>query len=198
VTAAPARGRGRGRIVAGLLAITAVGAAVSWVGGQWIGGESIDLSVGPRVLLVTDPFAVGATYTLGETAVPSEVKRPVRITGISVVRVSGLEILGFGAMDSAAAGIGLVPGWPPPAPYLMRDPLEPAAVWEGHVQVLIGIRTTAPKSGLRGVRLLWTDGDGRPGSRVFDTAVLTCAPDACDLEPDAATEALLRELGLRR
>jgi hypothetical protein len=35
-----------------------------------------------------------------------------------------------------------------------------------------------------------------PGERIFDYAVLTCAPGACDVESYAAEGSLLRELGL--
>jgi hypothetical protein len=149
--------------------------------------------------MTTNPFEVGATYTLGMTGPPLEATRPVRITSIEIVSQSGVEVIGVGAFDpdEAGTGIGLVPGWPPPGfDSLVHGADTYSREWNGPVYSVVGIRTTEARSGLRGVAVRWLDGDGASRGRVFDIAVITCAPTACD--PEREGDVLLRDLGLVR
>ena len=158
----------------------------------------LDMSRVPETVFATIPFPVGGSYTLGSMTVPSDVARPVRITSIEVVASSGVELIGMGAFDPASVseGIGLVSGWPP-AGLTIVDPTAGAPGWTTDVAIVIGIRTTDPKSGLRGVVVRWVDGAGQEGQRVFDLAVLTCAPGACSVDPSEPGP-MLTELGLKQ
>lgn len=182
------------RLIRGL-AMVAVIAGAGLLLARQPTAPQIDLAKDPQTVYLTIPFAVGDTYTFGSTAVPSSAKRSVGITGIRVIHAVGIEVVGYGAMESTGEGIGLVPGWPPAPPYAMRDPFAPGVTWDGEVQPLVGGRVIEPKSGLRGIEVAWSDADGIAGSRVFDFAVITCGPRACARQPDDATP-LLRELGL--
>ena len=159
----------------------------------------IDLAVPPNTVFATVPFEVGATYTLGEARVPAEVKRPVTVTAVEILHARGIEVLGGGAYEPRPDSIGLVPGWPPQAPYAtgIGDTIRSRVTFSGEVHTVVGIRTTAPKSGLRGIKVRWVDGDGVAGTRTFDLAVLTCAPGACHVD-SADPDPMLRELGLLR
>ncbi len=123
--------------------------------------------------------------------------RPVRVLDIEVLEVSGVEPIGVGAFDPAtlSEGIGLVPGWPP-AGLAVVDPTSADTRWATAVAIVVGVRTSAPKSGLRGIIVRWLDGAGNEGLRVFDLAVLTCAPGTCNVDP-AVPGPLLTELGLK-
>lgn len=78
-------------------------------------------------------------------------------------------------------GLGLVPDWPPQDPPIeVRDGIDEEIEWPATVQIVIGIRTTEPISGLRGILVRWRDGNEVETSKVFDSAVVTCAPDACN------------------
>jgi hypothetical protein len=160
--------------------------------------QRVDLSFSPPTIFTTLPFAVGDTYTVGSTYVPLEAERPVRITGVEVIHSRGVAVLGIGAFDPdvEGTGLGLVPGWPPGEPAIaIRDPVAGRIAWYGAVAVLVGVRTTEPKSGLRGIEIRWVDANGAPGSRIFDFAVITCAPGVCETTA-GEPESRLRELGL--
>jgi len=151
----------------------------------------------PRTVITTDEFEVGETYTLGSLGVPEDVPRPIVITDIDVLAWANIEIIGQGVFEPAGEAIGLVPGWPPDTGSGRLDlrALEDGAEWHDNVSPILGIRTTAPKSGLRGVVVSWSVCDGKRGSETFDLAVQTCAPAACDRDP-AEDDWLLKELGL--
>lgn len=158
----------------------------------------VELSLTPDPVFTTIPFEVGETHTLGSAGVPPEVKRPVTVVALEVSHARGVEILGVGAFEPNPDATGLVPGWPPQGRYEkdVRDVGPGSATWSGDVFTVVGVRTTEPKSGLRGVDVRCIDGDGLAGGRIFDLAVVTCAPGAC--VADAADPDLLRELGLLR
>jgi hypothetical protein len=181
------------------LSITCLVAAalVALVAGCAAADSRINLADSPPTVFETIPYEVGGTYTLGESGVPPEVPRPVRITGIEVVHSRGIEVLGSGAFEPDPDGTGSVPGWPPPGINLTLASDLPSMHWPGAVETVLGIRTTAPKSGLRGIEVRWVDGTGVAGGRTFDIAVYTCAPGACEVAAGDADE-LLRELGLLR
>ena len=160
-------------------------------------GPRIDLAVSPPTVFHTVDFEVGDVYTFGSTGVAPEIPRPVRITGVEVIHSEGIEIVGIGAVEPGPDGIGLVPGWPPQGLAFAQAPDLFAVEWSGPVNTLFGVRTTAPISGLRGVEVRWVDANGVAGARMFDIAVYTCAPGACDVEADDA-DPVLRELGLLR
>jgi hypothetical protein len=151
----------------------------------------------PRTVFTTNQFEVGETYTLGSVAVPENVPRPVVITDIDVLAWTNIEIVGRGVHEPDDEGIGLAPSWPPDVRSGRLDlrAIEQGTEWVGHVSPILGIRTTAPKSGLRGVVVSWIDGNGNPGSEIFDFAVQTCAPGACERDPGEG-DWLLKELGL--
>ncbi len=151
----------------------------------------------PRTVFTTNGLEVGETYTLGSTSVPEDVPRPVVITDIEVLARTNIEIVGRGVLEPDDEAIGLVGGWPPDTRFSRLDlrAVEDGVEWEGDVSPILGIRTTAPKSGLRGVVVSWIDGDGNRGSETFDVAVQTCAPGACDRDP-GGDDWLLKELGL--
>jgi hypothetical protein len=151
----------------------------------------------PRTVFTTNEFEVGETYTLGSPGVPEDVPRPVVITDIEVLAWTNIEIVGRGVFEPADEEIGLVHEWPPDTRSGRLDlrALEDGAEWEGDISPILGIRTTAPKSGLRGVVVSWIDGDGNRGSETFDFAVQTCAPGACNRDP-GEDDWLLKELGL--
>lgn len=157
----------------------------------------LPLGDAPRTVFTTDEFEVGETYTLGSVGVPEDVPRPFVITDIDVLTWTNIEIIGRGIFESDDEGIGLVPDWPPDTRSGRLDlrAIEDGTEWDGHVSPVLGIRTTAPKSGLRGVMVSWIDGDGHQGREIFDFAVQTCAPGACDRDP-GDDDWLLKELGL--
>lgn len=162
--------------------------------------SGIDLARSPQTVFTTLPFGVGETYTVGSGS-STEAPRPIRITHVEVIHSVGLEVIGVGAFDSEAAGsgVGLVPGWPPvdlPVPIL--DPRTDDATFRGVPGGLIGMRITAPVSGLRGIRVSWVDSNGRAGGRVWDLAVITCSPSACTSDELADSDLALRRLGLIR
>lgn len=160
--------------------------------------QRIDLSLSPPTIFTTLPFAVGDAYTIGSTNVPLEAERPVTITGVEVIHSKGVAMLGIGAFDPDVEGVGiaLVPGWPPGEPAIaIRDPVAGRIAWYGAVAVLVGVRTTEPKSGFRGIEIRWVDANGASGSRIFDFAVITCAPGVCETTA-GEPESRLRELGL--
>ncbi len=162
--------------------------------------QRLDLERPPQIVYSTLPFEVGATYTVGSVGVPVEVPGPVRVTGIEVLHASGVEVIGIGTYDGQdqRSGVGLVPGWPPELVTVpILDPRAGDAVIAGTANAVIGIRVTAPVSGLRGIRVSWVDGTGRAGSRLWDLAVITCAPGACS-PADVESDAVLRDLGLIR
>ena len=158
---------------------------------------ALSLDNPPTTVFTTNEFEVGDTYTLGSTAVPDDVPRPVVITDIDVLAWTNIEIIGRAVIEPDGEAIGLVPNWPPGAGSGRLDlrALQDGSEWGGSVSPVLGIRTTAPKSGLRGVVVSWIDGDGNRGSETFDFAVQTCAPGACDRDPDEDYW-LLEELGL--
>lgn len=151
----------------------------------------------PRSVFTTNEFEVGETYTLGSTSVPEDVPRPVVITDIDVLARTNVELIGRGIFEPDDEGIGLVPGWPPDVRSGRLDlrAIEQGTEWGGQVSPVLGIRTTAPRSGLRGVVVTWIDGNGKRGSEIFDFAVQTCAPGACERDP-GEDDWLLKELGL--
>lgn len=163
------------------------------------GGTATGLNLDdpPRTVFMTNEFEVGERYTLGSTAVPEEVPRPFVITGIEVLASANIEIIGRGVFQADGEEVGLVPDWPPDIGSGRVDlrALEDGTEWVGNVSPILGIRTTAPRSGLRGVVVSWIDGEGNPGSMTFDFAVQTCAPGACDGD-SSGDEWLLKELGL--
>lgn len=177
-------------------------AAAALVVGVWALTRSepprVDFSLTPDPIFATIPFEVGETSTLGSAGVPPEIKRPVTVTSVELVHARGIEILGVGAYEPNPDAIGLAPGWPPQGRYDrdVRDVGPGSATWGGAVFTVVGIRTTEPKSGLRGIDVRWIDGNGIAGGRIFDLAVVTCAPGAC--VADTADPDLLRELGLLR
>lgn len=177
-----------------ILAATATIAVAAWFGTSQSRPPPMDLSEPPRTVFATNPFTVDDTYTLGSVAVRPEVPRPVRITDVVVLHASGIEVVGIGAFEPATERVGLVPGWPPAGPSI-KDPRANEMTWSGAVDVLVGVRVVAPKSGFRGIEVRWVDGEGAPGREVFDLAVVTCAPGACVVEAEDA-DPLLRELGL--
>lgn len=184
-----------------LLALTAVAlAAIAIVTSPtWLVevglAPGIDLSREPETTLEKIPFEVGESYTLGTVHIGPDVPRPVRITEVTIVQTTGLDVLGVGWIDSDSteSGIGLVPEWPP-AGVTMHDGLSEPVSAPGDIGIIVGIRTTAPKSGLRGVIIRWMDGTGGSSNRTIDLAVVTCSPRTCEAEGDSAP--LLRELGL--
>ena len=159
----------------------------------------VDLDRPPQTVMATQPLEVGQTYTVGSPA-SSEVPRPITITDVEVLHLVGLVVVGIGALDVESAGVGLsmVLGWPPADVAVpIVDPRSGDATFAGLPLALVGLRTTAVVSGLRGVRVSWIDADGRPGSRVWDLAIVTCSPGMCP-SGDAETEEILRDLGLLR
>ncbi|MDQ3938062.1 MAG: hypothetical protein M3253_05205, partial [Chloroflexota bacterium] len=159
----------------------------------------LDLSRYPHTVLFSDQFEVGDPFTLGMTGPPEDATRPVRITSVRVVALSGMELIGIGAFDpeEVGSGIGAVPGWPPIG-YDIRalDDQTHSVDWPAAVYTVVGVRITEPQGGLRGVVVDWIDGDGVSGSEIFDIAALNCAPGACD-EPGASDHSrLLNQLGL--
>jgi hypothetical protein len=178
-----------------LAGVAAVGVA-AWALTRIEPPPRVDLSLAPDPVFATIPFEVGDTYTLGSAGVPPEIKRPVTVTAVEIVHARGVEILGVGAFEPDPDASGLVPDWPPQGRYEkdVRDVGPASASWTGDVFTLVGVRTTEPKSGLRGIDVRWIDGDGVAGGRIFDLAVVTCAPGAC--VADAADADLLRQLGL--
>lgn len=175
-----------------VLALTACGVPIA--GKTTAPAPALPLDRPPPTIFTTNDFEVGEAYTLGSTDVPADVPRPIVITDIDVVAWTNIEIIGRGVIEP---GIGLVPDWPPDTPYRRLDlgAVEDGTEWDGDVWPILGIRTTAPRSGLRGVVLSWIDGDGNPGSKTFDFAVQTCAPGACDRDL-SEDHWLLKELGL--
>ncbi len=159
--------------------------------------SALNLDDAPRAVFMTNEFEVGELYTLGSTGVPEDVPRPFVITGIDVLASANIEIIGRGVFQSDGEGIGLAADWPPDMGSGRLDlrALEDGTEWVGNVSPILGIRTTAPKSGLRGVVVSWIDGEGNRGSRTFDFAVQTCAPGACD-RVSSEDDWLLKELGL--
>lgn len=157
----------------------------------------LNLDAPPRTVFMTDEFEVGELYTVGSTDVPQDVARPFVITGIDVLVSANIEIVGRGVFQSDGEAIGLMPGWPPETGSGRLDlrAIEDGTEWTGDVSPILGVRTMATTSGLRGVVVSWIDGDGNRGSRTFDFAVLTCAPGACD-GASSEDERLLEELGL--
>jgi hypothetical protein len=158
--------------------------------------SGIRLSRPPQTVGRTNDFNVGEHYTIGHMTIPTSVKRPVSVMAVDILHYRGIEVLGVSAFEPDDESIGLVPGWPP-AGYEerdFRDPLAGGVQWSAEVDLIVGIRTREPRSGLRGLRVRWIDGDGVVGEHTSDLAVLTCAPRTCD---DGDTdEALLMELGL--
>lgn len=159
--------------------------------------HALPLEDPPRTVFTTSELEVGETYTLGSVGVPEDVPRPVVITDIDVLAWTNVEIVGRGIFEPGDEEIGLVPGWPPQvrSGRLELRGIEQGTEWFGHVSPILGIRTTAPMSGLRGVTVSWIDGDGNRGSETFDFAVQTCAPGACERDP-GDDDWLLKELGL--
>lgn len=188
---------GRARALVAVVAVAAALAAVTFALGSGR-PQLLDLTRDPETVFATVPFQVGETYTLGSIGLPSDAIRPLRITSIEVLETSGLDQIGAGAYDpkTVSQGIGLVPGWPPSGLGVV-DPGDSSVPWASEVSIVVGVRTTQPKSGLRGVPIRWVDGAGNPAERVVDVAVLTCAPDACEVDA-GAPGALLLELGLKR
>lgn len=185
---------GRARIALGLV-VAAIVATASWVLTRPPVPPLLDLARGPQTVYVTNPFAIGDTYTFGSTGVPPSTKTPFRITSIKVLHLVGVEVLGYGALGVDDEALGLVPDWPPPSTFEVQDPFAPGATWQGDVQALVGLRVTKPVSGLRGIEVSWVDGDGQPGTRIFDFAVVTCGP-GCGHTPDGDSGPLLQDLGL--
>lgn len=180
------------------LAAAAIAAAA--IGVIWLmlrpQSGAIDFATSPQTVLNTNPFLVGETYTVGLMEVPQDVPRPVTIMAIEVLHSRGIEVMGVGAFDPDVedSGVGMVPGWPPVDPPIrVEEELGDAVEWDGLVAPLVGVRTTEAKSGLRGIEIRWRDADGIEGSRVYDLAVVTCAPGACEVQ---STDQFLRELGL--
>jgi len=190
-----------GVVVSGILILTFTAIAIALQGPP---ASGVVLKDPPQTVMATTPFDVGDTYTVGGIGVgPAsssrpEVRGPITITAVELLNYANVEILGVGAFDPEAnpSGIGLVPGWPPEGREPYVDPVTSGKAWPRYVSVVVGIRTTAAKSGLRGIQVSWIDGGGNRGSRVFDIAVLTCAPGACEVDAGDA-EPLLRELGLQ-
>jgi hypothetical protein len=182
-------------VVAGVVILVVVAAAIVLIR---LARDPVDLSRSPPTLFTTIPMDVGASFTLGSMAIPSDVPRPVTVSEVRVIHASGVQVLGAGLFDPATRpqGIGLILGWPPPG-YEIVDPADEPIGWPGEIAVVVGLRTVEPRSGLRGVLVRWVDGTNTQGERVFDMAVLTCAPAACELRGDDET-ALLIELGLQR
>ena len=153
----------------------------------------LDLSRSPEVVFVTNEFEVGETYTYGAASVQG----PATISAVEVLESRGVEVLEIGAFDPEVAGVGLglVPEWPPKDPDVeIHDALD--VEWPGIVQIAIGVRTTEPVSGLRGILVRWRDAAGEEVTEVFDVAVVTCAPSACDEAGEEPDEWALEELGL--
>ena len=156
----------------------------------------------PQTVIATDPFQVGETYRLGSMSIGSsdgtgmEVQWPITITAVEVLSYANAEIVGSRAfLAGGASTADIVRGWPPNGEAFM-DPTTTEEEWSVPVAIVVGVRTTGPKSGIRGVQVKWMDGAGNRGSHTFDTAVLTCAPGACEVDP-ANAEPMLRELGLQ-
>jgi hypothetical protein len=89
-----------------------------------------------------------------------------------VLAWTNVEIVGRGVLEPDDEAIGLVAGWPPDTRHGRLDlrALQDGSEWEGQITPILGIRTTAPKSGLRGVVVSWIDGEGNRGSETFDFA----------------------------
>ena len=66
-----------------------------------------------------------------------------------------------------------------------------------NVEIVVGLRTTAAQSGARGFDVVWVDGRGSDGHRVFDFATITCAPGSCTI-PGDDIDGYLRQIGLER
>lgn len=160
---------------------------------------AINLASYPQTVYATNPFLVGEQYTLGSTVGASTSLRAgdsLTITSVDVLTTHGVRVLGLGArqLELSANGIGLVPGWPPADFDVDRFDRDIFATpWIGPVQVLVGVETLEEKSGLRGLRIGWSTGQG-VHYELVDLAVLTCSPGAC-ANPDD-NEGLLKELGL--
>jgi hypothetical protein len=152
------------------------------------GYEAVDGETATRPAPVAD---------LVSTDVFEAVSRPIVITDIDVLATANIEIVGRGVFEPAGEPLGLVPDWPPDIRTGRLDvrAIEDGVEWGDRVTPVLGVRTTGPKSGLRGVVVSWIDADGNPGSETFDFAVQTCAPEACDRDP-SEDEWLLQELGL--
>jgi hypothetical protein len=156
----------------------------------------VDRRRAPETVFETNPFRVGETYTLGSTGPPDDVKLPFRLTGVDVVHLAGVEVIGRGALDGTGREvIGLDDSWPPDARYEVL-PFDPQVERSALTLPLLGIRVLQPLAGLRGVEVRWIDADGVAGSRVFDLAVYTCPRTECPAGQDG--EVALRRLGLMR
>lgn len=158
---------------------------------------TIDMSTNPRVVFGTDDFSVGTTYTFGHGIDPAEVgaTTPIQIEEVSIVHANGVEVIGVGAFAPGGGGApGLVEGWPPATATKQVVGADlPSAEWSGPVAILIGMQTTAERSGFRGVRVVWREANGERHVDVSDVAAVHCAPPGCQ---GVESERLLIDLGL--
>ncbi len=161
--------------------------------------SEIDLGEYPDTVLVTVPMEVGSRLTLGMIGPAVEAERPLRLTNIEVIRRNGFTVVGVGAFnpDEAGSGLGVAPGWPPEG-YALRaqDEVTYAVEWDGPVLAVVGLETSEPQAGLRGVSVTWVDAQGVTGVKHFDIALLSCEPEACELDEPHERERFLEELQL--
>jgi len=156
----------------------------------------LDLTSRPQTIFATLPLEVGNAYTIGSITIPADVPRPLTVTSVKVIARSGIEVVGVAAAPEGPSMIGLLAGWPV-AGSRYKDVESGRLAYTGPIEIVVGVRTTAPRSGMRGVEVTWIDARGATGSRVYDIAAATCAPATCTL-PEDDIDSFLRNLGLER
>jgi len=151
---------------------------------------------GPLASTLAQLLKVGDDFSVGSVALENEGSRPGRVERIRLLGVTGpLEPLGVRTRrepDPAGDFLGF-PGFPPPeypAVPLQRDSVVPVPTdrTEGgsalqRLQLLIGVRATAPGVGrYRAVEVTYSVG-GRRYRRIMENAAYLCATTAPQINP---------------